>query len=378
LHDDELTTEKGLTGSIMDYVPVNIAQKGEEQGQYWQTTLGPYDYWAIEYAHKPIDAETTEDEVPELEKIASKVADPDLAYGTDEDAFPCPQGIDPSCNRYDLGEDMLAYHRMQVELAKELWGRMESHFEKPGTRYRKIRRVFENGLYQYQMAVSNTPKYIGGIYHYRDHVGDPDGRLPFEPVPAAKQREVIDFIAAEFLSPDAFKLPADLLNKLAPDRFEDFHDSNWNMRRIDYPLHETVGSMQNRLVNSLYQPLMLARMLDIELRYGEDDDRFTIAELFEKLRNSIWSELQEPENINSFRRELQRKHLSKLIDLAIRPSQEAPQDASSLARMDLINIKNAIEDALPKNNLNTYTRAHLDETIARIQLALNPVVQRNL
>ncbi|HEX29427.1 TPA: DUF5117 domain-containing protein, partial [Candidatus Poribacteria bacterium] len=158
LQDKELTREEGLTGSIMDYVPVNVAPEGIEQGDYWQTTLGPYDYWAIEYAYKPIDAETPEDELRELERIASKVSDPKLAYGTDEDAFPPPWGIDPTCNRWDLGEDMLEYHKKQIALAKELWEKIEDHFDRPGIRYQKIRRAFGYGLSQYRIAAMNVPK----------------------------------------------------------------------------------------------------------------------------------------------------------------------------------------------------------------------------
>ncbi|MBI4469176.1 MAG: zinc-dependent metalloprotease [Acidobacteria bacterium] len=47
LQDTAITARDGLTGSVMDYIPTNIAAKGEKQGEYHQTTLGPYDYWAI-------------------------------------------------------------------------------------------------------------------------------------------------------------------------------------------------------------------------------------------------------------------------------------------------------------------------------------------
>ena len=55
LNDTAITHVKGLVGSVMDYSPINIAPKGKKQGDYYSTTIGPYDYWAIEYAYKPID-----------------------------------------------------------------------------------------------------------------------------------------------------------------------------------------------------------------------------------------------------------------------------------------------------------------------------------
>ena len=70
----------------MDYTPINLAPKGVKQGDYFSTTLGPYDYWAIEYAYKPLMG-STESELPELQKIASQCASPGFDFATDEDMF---------------------------------------------------------------------------------------------------------------------------------------------------------------------------------------------------------------------------------------------------------------------------------------------------
>ncbi len=57
VNNPEFTAKKGTSGSIMDYLPANIAAKGEKQGDYFSPTIGPYDYWAIEYAYKPVERE---------------------------------------------------------------------------------------------------------------------------------------------------------------------------------------------------------------------------------------------------------------------------------------------------------------------------------
>lgn len=87
LHDTARTKHMGLTNSVMEYTPVNLAAPGQKQGEYWQTTLGPYNHWAIEYAYRPLPARTPEEELPYLNRIASRVAKHELAYATDEDAF---------------------------------------------------------------------------------------------------------------------------------------------------------------------------------------------------------------------------------------------------------------------------------------------------
>src|SRR5439155_681106 len=115
LHDTKITREKGLLGSVMDYVPVNLAPKGIKQGDYYTTTIGPYDYWAIEYGYKPLTG-GTEGELAELHKIAEKVALPGHDYGTDEDTFLTP---DPLTNLFDLGADVLKFSQDRMLLAEE-------------------------------------------------------------------------------------------------------------------------------------------------------------------------------------------------------------------------------------------------------------------
>ena len=67
----------------MDYNPANIAPAGTTQGYYYTPTIGPYDYWAIEYGYKDISGSESE----ELAKIAARGTEPALQYATDEDVF---------------------------------------------------------------------------------------------------------------------------------------------------------------------------------------------------------------------------------------------------------------------------------------------------
>ena len=69
--DPTWSREHGISGSVMDYNPLNIAVKGEQQGAYVEPTIGPYDYWAVEYAYRPLPKETENDE---LSRIAARGA----------------------------------------------------------------------------------------------------------------------------------------------------------------------------------------------------------------------------------------------------------------------------------------------------------------
>ena len=111
-----ITRDKGLSGSVMDYAPVNLAPKGVKQGDYFTTTLGPYDYWAIEYAYKPLSG-GTDGEAEALQKIACKSATPGHDYATDEDLY---STSDPLVNVWDLGNDPMKFGQDRILLAEEL------------------------------------------------------------------------------------------------------------------------------------------------------------------------------------------------------------------------------------------------------------------
>jgi hypothetical protein len=377
LSDKKFTRKEGISGSVMDYNPVNLSPKGKTQGHYFQTTLGAYDYWAIEYAYKPLNPNSKTSEQEMLDEIARRVADPRLQYGTDEDAFGLStRGIDPTCNLWDLSQDPLAYYDRRTSMAQELWESIPKKFEKKGERYQKLRLVFGQGLTEYAIAAGNLSKFVGGIYAYRDHVGDPGGRIPFEVVPADKQRAALNLINQKFFSPDAFKFDPELLNKLAPELLWDFQGTLWRRLRIDYPIHGIVQVIQASALFRLYDPINLQRIQDNEIRFKKDEDLFTMAEMFASLRDIIWQELGTNANISSFRRELQRMHLYTLSRILLNTPVFLPHDAVTLARADLVKIKKDMENRLSAGALDAYTAAHLNESGAKIEATLNAQFQR--
>lgn len=378
-NDRAITERDGITASVMDYNPANIAPPGVKQGEFWHSTPGTYDFWAIEYGYKPIAATSIEGERPELEKIAGRCGDPMLPYGTDEDVFGNSMiGIDPMCSQRDLSDDPIAFYRDELSLAKELWSKIEVKFEVPGNRYQKLMAAFDRGWRPYYYASTLMPKFIGGIYHNNYHVGDAPGTLPFEPVPAAKQKEAMEFLKKNIFAADAFDFPASLLNKLQLERLEDFNYSAGKVKRVDYPIHDRVFAYQKNAVDRIFDPIALQRMQDIELRFKPTDPKYTMADVFTDLRRAIWTEIVTGGNINGFRRRLQRYHLDKDISMAVEDKEGIPEDARTLARNDLKVLQGAIPKALSAPSLDLITRSHLEESKARIDAALDANLQRQM
>ncbi len=382
LYNVQRTTELSQSSSVMDYNPVIVAGKGRTQGHFVPVTLGPYDYWAIEYAYKPISG----DEAAGLAAIASRCADPMLPYSTDEDAIGTysPWSIDPLANQYDQATDPLAYFRERVGLVNELWSTMDAKLAEPGDGYQILRRAMLRGLADNFRSMLTSSKFVGGVYHRRDHVGDPNGRVPFEPVAAAKQKEALALLSEHCFGPKAFPLPPSVNNKLAIDRNYGLNPAYFQNQRLDFPWHQSVLNVQALVLGRLLHPVTLARIQDNELRFAAGAPVFRMADLFGDLNTSIWSELDGAgREISSLRRNVQREHLRHLVRIATRqpgaatgflattPGMKYPEDATTLARYSMERIQRKIRTKLAAGTaLETTTRAHLQETDARIGTAL--------
>ena len=363
LSNPAFTQKYGISGSVMDYQPINVF----DGTTFFQTKPGTYDYWAIEYAYKQPDRSTHSEDIF-LEEIASRSTDPLLQYGTDEDTFGLStRGIDPQSNAWDLTDDPMAYYQKRFELANKLWESIPEHFEKDGAQYSKLRGVFGRGMRQYRNASRNIAKYIGGMYHSRHHVGDPGGDNPFKIVPAEKQRDALNFILNRILAADAFNFDPDLLNKLAPGRDWDFKGTVWRMSRIDFPIHDYIRWVQSGAIYRLHHPRIFARVRDNELKFPKGESVYTLSEHFQKITSSLWSELEQNKNINSFRRDLQKSHVEVLSIILLNEKNYFHSDAVALARASLRTLHSDIKESLETGYFDDYTQAHLSESANKIQ-----------
>jgi hypothetical protein len=378
--DATVTSKDGLTGSVMDYIPANIALKGEKQAEYHQSTLGAYDYWAIEYAYKPLAANSPDEEVAQLAMIASRAADPRLAYATDEDAgaSSTPFNLDPLANRFDMGADPLRYYTQRIRLSREVWDNIESKLEKKGEGYQVLRRSFLRALAQSGQSMLGAAKYIGGVYHTRDFVGDPNGRLPYQPVPASEQKQALALISQNCFAPRAFRFTPQLLNKLDRERLWDAMNLAGTFDAPqDMPIHDTILGMQRGVLDRMFHPVVMKRILDNELRYSKGSDRFHLGDLFSTVQDAVWADAQATVGalaINSHRRSLQREHLKRLVSMLLRDA-SVPEDARTMSRYHLAQLKTQLRQNVGRS-ANLETRAHLQETIARIDEALGANMQR--
>ncbi len=385
INDVSITRERGLAASVMDYTPANLAPVGTEQGDYFSTTVGPYDKWAIAYGYTPLEATLPFEEQRELDAIVRRFVEPGLDYGTDEDAF---DFLNTFVNLWDLTSNPLQYAQWQLDNARAIWDKLPSRYPLPGESYSELRDRFDVVLNHYFGQVFQTLRYVGGQVFSREPRRAGGDRLPFEAVPLEQQREALQVLNDYVFSEDAFNFSPDLISQLAPSRW--FHwGASPMMFRLDYPVYDTVLEIQSVTLSNLLSSERLNRIRDAELSYP-DGTTMSMPELFETLHQFLWTEVIDSDDqdasITSIRRGLQRQHLSILSNMALRNTNatsettnfldtvvawltlDAPDDARTLARYQLRQLHDEVRRVRRRHDddMDTLTLAHLEDIDDRI------------
>jgi hypothetical protein len=357
LSDPEFTREHGTSGSVMEYTPVNLGRPGERSGVPFQLTLGPYDYWAIEYAYRALAADQ---EVVELQRIAGRNTEPLLAYGTDEDsAF----GLDPETMQFDLGADPVAFAAKRLDIARDLFRRQETRQLPANSDYAALRRSLAFALGDINRAIGVLARQIGGVRTLRDFPGS--GRDPLQPVDARVQRQSLDLIVKAVLGAEGLTLSPALQRRLAPD----YLDRGELGVPTDFSLPQRLLELQRSVLGYLMSEALAARVLDSAAKVDRQQEAFRLSDLYNPLDSALWSDLGRPGAIASPRRELQRDHVNRLANTLLRPQARADarsllrqQAQALLAKLDGVNRRGTHRDA--------ETRAHLIDSADSLRQAL--------
>ena len=435
------------TGSVMDYNPVLFFKDKATEGNFLTPTLGPYDYWAVEYgyitagkapqtAKKPEEKkeasaentsikvsgqeiskevleqlpeevkkmireralaeevkERTEDKAPPaaatktpppgeaklLQAIASRAAEPELAYATDEDTT--MMSPEPRANRFDAGSDPLDWAATRIELIDHRLKNILEWGVEEGESWYHLRDAFLSLWTEKAFVLDYVGRYIGGQYISRAHRGDPNAPPPFEMVPAERQREALQFIEKHLFNDEFFGLSAKVLNHLTMPRW--YHRNSYVSYVVDFPAHDYVSLMQWwNLFDRLY-PNTLRRIYDAELKF-EKGEKFTTAEYLRSLQEGCWKDVFDEKGTagewsdekpfsSSFRRSLQREYL-RILEVLVRsrPGATLPADLHAMVQQTLRDLGEEIDQVVQDGKLDFASKAHLSSSLSRIKRMLEP------
>ncbi len=337
---------KCLTGSVMDYTAINVTNNKLNQGQYFSTTVGPYDTWAIQYGYTPVNS------AGELEKIAGQSTRPELIFGNDADDMRSPgKAIDPRVMTGDMSSDQISYSISRMELVNDLMPKIKSKFYKKGQSYQELRQTYYILRRQYGRAGDVISRFIGGVYVDRSMIGQNANAKPYSPVSYKDQKRAMAALKKYVFAPNAYDAPNDLYNYIAMQR----RGFNFYNEPEDPKIHDLVLDYQKRILDHILHPNTLQRITDSQL-YG---NAYQISEAMTDLNNAIFKE-DASETINTFRQNLQLEYTQRLISILSKPNPGQKTKYTYAAKsMALYNLKR-IRSMVSNTTGDRLSKAHKD------------------
>lgn len=355
LSNKDFIEGKCLTGSVMDYAGINITNDKTKQGQYYDTSVGPYDVWAIQFGYTPFKSEA--------EKVAllNRSTEPELIFGNDADDMRSPgKAIDPRVMIGDLSNDQIGYSIDRIKLVDSMMNDVKSKFAKSGESYQELRRAYYILSGQRAVAANVISRFIGGVYVERAMIGQQGETQPYTPVSVEDQKRAMNALKKYAFAPDAFSAPNSLYNYLALQR----RGYNFFGGPEDPKIHRQVLTYQRNVLRHILHPNTLQRITDSEL-YG---NKYTLSKFMTDLNAAVFK-ADIYGNVNSFRQNLQIAYTNTLIDMLTgRQNGRFTNNAKSMA---LYNLKQIRTMAAPNGNVSS--KAHKQHLRTLIDNALKEV-----
>ena len=356
----------GHTASIMDYARFNyVAQPEDNISQIGLFPhIGDYDKWAIEWGYRY----TGEGDVEKDKKINNKwivdrlAANPRIWFGGEG------MNQDPRAQTEDLGDNSMKASEYGIKNLKRILTALPEWTKEEADRYENLSDMYGQVVGQFSRYMGHVTKNIGGVQETFKSV-EQSGDI-YEPTPKATQKEAVAFLNKQLFQTPEWLLDKNILNKIT---------SPTSLERVQ--------SIQTSVLNNVLDAQRLFRLVAANNRFGASTYR--IDELLEDVRKGVWSELASGQAIDSYRRNLQKAHVEKLIDLITPATSNATivqlggrggftlpvntrnTDVNSAARGELRTLLRDATAGAAKTT-DKLSKYHLQDVSDRIKNALDP------
>tara|TARA_A100001234_G_scaffold77562_1_gene68597 strand:- start:3404 stop:5884 length:2481 start_codon:yes stop_codon:yes gene_type:complete len=361
LRSATFTKKYGTSPSVMDYARFNYVAQPEDEGvvlmpSHWESpNVGIYDKFSVMWGYKPILDVTEKEEKDILKKWITDKED-DLMY-----RFGPSGGIDPSSQTEDLGDDAIKASEYGIKNLKRIIPNLMQWTTEDGETYDELEYMYSQVLNQFRRYMGHVTTNIGGIYQYYK-TSDQQGAV-YTHVNKRHQKLCLDF-----LNQNLFKTPYWMINKEI-------------LNKIEYAgTTERIRSLQSGYLNRVLDFGRMARMIENEALNGSN--AYSLIEMMDDLKDGIWLELDKGENIDIYRRNLQRSYISRLAfimknDQPSRPGWEDyitnvkvdVSDIRSVSMGFLIELKKDLKKAIKKYS-DKSTKSHINYCISMIDETL--------
>ena len=386
LQDPNFTHKYGVATTVMEYAPLNLWPRPYGQGDYYQTTLGPYDYFEMKYGYQSIPGATTpEAELPTLERWAASWSNPTYRYASDEDvSWSNGHAVDPRVEQGELTNDQLSWTQTQLGMDRNLMNRAAQGLPYDGHAYEETSNAFSRAFFSYLSLVARAAHFVGGEYLSRAHRGDPGASAPIVPVPLPTEQRAMNLVNDYLFSDKNLAFSPNVLNKLGYSEWAGYGYVGWEgygnlpvwaydpPDRHDFPVVTDIGNTQRSVINFLFLPQTLGRLEQNPMQ--STGATLSMAGLFDWMQSNVFREIngRSAQNISLLRRNLQSIYTDKLVTLVTAPAKGTPPGASALARLALVRLQAAATAKLHAGGLDDPTQAQLVLLAGKAATALKP------
>ena len=357
LRDKNFQKLNGHTSSIMDYARFNYVAQPEDGVTDLFPRIGDYDKWAIKWGYTYFEDGKTEKEekafLNEMTKEAYK--NRRLWFGTETSPY------DPRYQTEDIGDNAMRASEYGIKNLKRILPNLLEWSKENGENYSELNDLYRSLTGQFRRYMGHVTKNVGGIYENPktyDMAGD-----QYEVVPKAIQKDAVKFLNTQLFTTPKWLLDATVLSKINPENGV-----------------EAMKAIQDGTLTSLLAGDRMVRLLETS---SVDKANYSVDELMNDLRNSIFSEIKTGAAIDIYRRNLQKLFANKVAALlkaetvTFRSAGVTKRvnldetDLPSIARGQLNTLRNEMRLALVKTP-DRLSKFHLLDLIARIDKAFNP------
>tara|TARA_B100001250_G_scaffold382711_1_gene376086 strand:- start:1369 stop:2838 length:1470 start_codon:yes stop_codon:yes gene_type:complete len=354
IHDRHITEPIGLTSSVMDYVSSNISPDKKHQGQFYTTTPGPYDVWAIQYGYEQ-EMLNPEDEKERQAVLLEKSTNNELMFGNDADDMRSPgKGVDPRIMIGDQSTDPVGYAKERMDIINKTYPSLKARFDRKDESYHALKDAFLILNREYANSSRTISRYIGGVYMDRSMSGQTGKNVPFRPVPKSEQKWAMTLLGKYVFAPEAFNVSEDVVSHLQFERrgFSGTSDPN---------LSDLYLNVQKGVLDQVLHKKVLKRISNTEF-YG---NKYNVNEMMADLTAACFS-YDSGSNVNITRRNLQVELTNRLIKILHNKKNVYDYIAVSAAHSNLVRIK---KYTIKTGGMNDATKAHRKFLAYRIEKA---------
>lgn len=361
LRSATFTQKFGTAPSIMDYARFNYIAQPEDKGVSLMPDIGPYDKYAIAWGYKPILDKTAKEEKPILDQwILEKANNPIYRFGHQQ----AGGVVDPSSQTEDLGDDAMKASLYGIKNLKRILPKLETWTSEKGENYDELQTMYNQVLTQFNRYMGHVTANIGGVYEYYK-TSDQEGAV-YTHVNKAKQKEALQFLIDQLFETPNWMLDKNIFGKI------EFSGSV-----------ERVRGLQARTLNNILNAGRMARMIENETLNGSRS--YALVTMMSDLRKGVWTEIYNGRAIDTYRRNLQRAYLDRMHFLLNEAKNQRgfnsgyfkqsginvnQSDVKSVIRGELKRLQRDVKNA--SRTGNTLRRYHLQDTVDRIDMILDP------